>query len=57
MKHWLASPHVQVEMGVLTQMKAFALSINTSTYMAGLAESVAETIDVRVRSLFLTLPC
>jgi hypothetical protein len=57
MKHWLASPHVQVEMSVLTQMKAFALSINTSTYMAGLAESVAETIDVRVRLLFLAFPC
>jgi hypothetical protein len=54
MEHWLASP-VQVETSVLTQMKAFALSINASTHRA-LAESIAEMIDVRVRSLFLAFP-
>jgi hypothetical protein len=54
MKHWLESP-VQVEKSVLTQMKAFALSTNASTYMA--AKSVAEMIDVQVQSLFLAFPC
>jgi hypothetical protein len=48
MKHWLANPHVQVDIRVLLQMKAFALSVTTSKHMAELAKNVAERIDVRV---------
>jgi hypothetical protein len=52
MKHWLASPYVQVEMGLQRKMKEFAHSVARSAdateHMVDLATSVMETIDLRV---------
>jgi hypothetical protein len=49
MNHWLASPHVNADITILSQMKQFALSVKSSKTMSELANHVAQTIDVRVR--------
>ena len=53
MKHWVAAPHVLVDMDVLEQMREFANSLAaTSTQMTELARQVTDRIDFRVRTRF-----
>jgi hypothetical protein len=51
MKHWLMSPHVQVDTDVLMQMRTFALSVTNPRLVADQAKSVVELIDDQVGSL------
>jgi hypothetical protein len=55
MKSWVAGPYMPIESDVLEEIKKFANSVTSSSFMGEKAKGIGEVIDGKVSALFSVL--